>query len=229
MAVVAMLTIGQTPRPDITGDLRRLLPETAVLREYGALDGLSRTEAEALCGYEGAGELLVTRMAGEREMIRLSADKVFARLQDCIARAEAEGADVHLMACTGNFPPYLHRKPVLYPGVCQREAALKLGGPVGVLIPNEAQREQIAGWWRECGAPSVLLEAADPFQGPSAAAAVAAAAKTLTEQGARVLCLDCFGFTLEQKQAAERAAGVPVVLPREVLCQMAKEELLCLN
>jgi len=228
MAVVAMLTIGQTPRQDITEDLRRLLPETVTLREYGALDGLSRREAEALCGYEGAGELLVTRMAGEREMIRLSADKVFARLQDCIARAEAEGADVHLMACTGNFPPYIHQKPILYPGVCQREAALRLGGPVGVLIPNEAQRAQIAGWWKECGAPPVLLTAADPFGG-AAVEEVSAAAKALAEQGARVLCLDCFGFTLEQKQAAEQAAGVPAVLPREVLCQMAKEELLCLN
>ena len=229
MAVVAMLTIGQTPRRDITDDLRRLLPETVTLREYGALDGLSRQEAEALCGYEGVGELLVTRMAGERDMIRLSADKVFARLQDCLDRAEAEGADVHVMACTGNFPSYIHQKPILYPGLCQREAALKLGGTVGVLIPNEAQREQIAGWWAECGAPKVLLEVADPFAGAAALEAVSAAAGRLIAQGAQVLCLDCFGFTLEQKLAAEQAAGVPAVLPREVLCQMAKEELLCLN
>lgn len=226
MRVVAMLTIGQTPRRDITDDLRQLLPEGVVLREYGALDGLTRAEAECLCGYEGIGELLVTRMAGEREMIRLSADKVFVRLQDCIVRAEAEGADVHLMACTGNFPDYAHKKPILYPGVCQRQAALQMGGPVGVLIPNAGQREQIAGWWAECGASNVQIAVADPF-GP--VEAVEVAAKELTEQGARVLCLDCFGFTLEQKQAAERVAGVPAVLPREVLCQMAKEELECLS
>ena len=222
MQVVAMLTIGQTPRADITGDLRRLLPATVTLREYGALDGLTRAEAEALCGYEGAGELLVTRMAGEREMIRLSADKIFARLQGCIERAEADGAQVHLMACTGNFPPYVHQKRILYPGICQRQAALQLGGPVGVLIPNEAQRAQILGWWAECGASDVQMAVADPF-GP--VDGVVMAAKKLAEQGAQVLCLDCFGFTLEQKEAAEQATGLPVVLPREVLCQMAKEEL----
>ncbi len=220
MRVVAMLTIGQTPRRDITDDLRQLLPETVILREYGALDGLSRRAAETLCGYDGAGELLVTRMAGERDMIRLSADKVFARLQACIARAEAEGAQVHLMACTGNFPEYASKKRILYPGICQREAALRLGGPVGVLIPNEAQRTQIAGWWAECGAPDVKIAVADPF---GSAEAVEAAAKKLLEQGAQVLCLDCFGFTLEQKQAAEQVTGLPAVLPREVLCQMAKE------
>lgn len=222
MPVLAMLTIGQTPRRDITDDLRQLLPKDVVLREYGALDGLSWAEAEVLCGYEGKGELLVTRLAGEREMIRLSADKVFARLQTCITRAEAEGAQVLLMACTGNFPDYVHQKTILYPGICQRSAALRLGGPVGVLIPNAAQREQIAGWWADCGAPAVLLAAADPF-GPLQG--IEAAAKKLAEQGAQVLCLDCFGFTLEQKLAAERAAGLPAVLPREVLCQMAKEEL----
>ena len=222
MPVISVLTIGQTPRDDITADLHRLLPETIKLQEYGGLDGLSRTEAEALCGYTGEGELLVTRMAGEREMIRLSAERIFARLQDCITQAEAEGAQVHLMACTGNFPAYLHERPILYPGVCQRQAALRLGGPVGVLIPNEGQRAQIAGWWAECGAADVKMAVADPF-GP--VEAVAAAAKELAEQGAQVLCLDCFGFTLEQKQAAERATGLPVVLPREVLCEMAKEAL----
>ena len=41
--------------------------------------------------------------------------------------------------------------------------------------------------------------------------------------------MPCFGYTLEHKRAAEQAAGLPAVLPREVLCQMAKEELSCLN
>lgn len=226
MPVISMLTIGQTPRPDISGDLRQLLPPHWELREYGALDGLTRGQAEAICGYTGQGELLVTRMAGNSRQIELSAEKVFARLQDCIRLAEKEGADLHLMACTGNFPPYLHEKTILYPGICQRKAALAVDSRVGVLIPNAAQTRQIAGWWAQCGAPSVLLEAADPF---GAAEEVERAAKKLQEQGAKVLCLDCFGYTLEHKRAAEQAAGLPAVLPREVLCQMAKEELSCLN
>ncbi|MBQ4578413.1 MAG: AroM family protein [Clostridia bacterium] len=225
MPVISMLTIGQTPREDIAADLRQLLPEGWKLRQYGALDGLTRMQAEALCGYEGRGELLVTRMAGDSRQIELSADKTFARLQDCLERAEREGADLHLMACTGNFPAYVHKKTVLYPGVCQRKAALAAGKPVGVLIPNEAQRQQIAGWWAQCGAPHVLLEAADPFGGEEA---VTEAVKRLKQQGAGLICLDCFGYTLAHKAAAE-ACGLPAVLPREVLCQLAKEELLCLN
>ena len=225
MPVISMLTIGQTPRPDISGDLRQLLPPEWELREYGALDGLTRAEAEGVCGYEGKGELLVTRMAGDSRQIELSAEKVFARLQTCITLAETEGADLHLMACTGNFPVYTHGKTILYPGVCQRQAALAQGKPVGVLIPNQAQRQQIEGWWADCGAPQVLMAVADPF---GADAAVTAAVEQLKQRGAGLICLDCFGYTLAHKAAAE-ACGLPAVLPREVLCQLAKEELLCLN
>lgn len=225
MPVIAMLTIGQTPREDIAGDLRQLLPGGWELRQYGALDGLTRTEAERLCGYEGRGELLVTRMAGDSRQIELSAEKIFARLQDCITRAEQEGADLHLMACTGNFPAYIHQKTILYPGLCQRQAALAQGRPVGVLIPNEAQRQQIAGWWADCGAENVLLAVADPF---GSQRAVRLAVEQLKQQGAGLICLDCFGYTLAHKGAAE-ACGLPAVLPREVLCQLAKEELLCSN
>ena len=225
MPVIAMLTIGQTPREDIAGDLRQLLPAGWELRQYGALDGLTRAEAEQLCGYEGRGELLVTRMAGDSRQIALSADRIFARLQDCITRAEQEGDDLHLMACTGNFPTYIHKKTILYPGLCQRQAALRPGLPVGVLIPNEEQRRQIAGWWADCGAPDVLLAVADPFGNEQA---VTAAVNQLKQQGAGLICLDCFGYTLAHKRAAE-ACGLPAVLPREVLCQLAKEELLCLN
>ena len=226
MPVISMLTIGQAPRPDISNDLRQLLPLDWEIREYGALDGLTRTEAESLCGYTGQGELLVTRMSGDSRQITLSAETVFARLQNCITLAENEGADLHLMACTGNFPVYFHGKTILYPGVCQRQAALEQGRNVGVLIPNAAQTEQIRGWWAQCGASAVLLEAADPF---GATSEVEQAAKRLKERGAQILCLDCFGYTLAHKQAAERATGLPAVLPREVLCQMAKEELECLN
>ena len=226
MPVISMLTIGQTPRPDISDDLRQLLPEDWILREYGALDGLTRVEAQQLCGYQGEGELLVTRMASDSRQIRLSADRALARLQTCIDLAEQEGAALHLMACTGNFPAYHHDKTILYPGVCQRYAALRQGKRVGVLIPNADQREQITGWWRDCGQTDVLLEAADPFGEQSE---IVQRANLLKAQGADCICLDCFGYTLAHKTAVEAACGLPVVLPREVLCQMAKEELKCSN
>ena len=46
MFTIAVITIGQSPRPDITSDLRKLLPEGVCMTEYGALDGLTRQQAE---------------------------------------------------------------------------------------------------------------------------------------------------------------------------------------
>ena len=64
MFTIAVITIGQSPRPDITSDLRKLLPEGVCMTEYGALDGLTRQQAEEQFGYRGRGELLITRMGG---------------------------------------------------------------------------------------------------------------------------------------------------------------------
>ncbi len=224
MTHFALLTIGQTPRPDIADDLRALLPGDILIKEYGALDGLSRAEAQALLGYPGHGELLVTRMGTDRQMIELDGEKLMARLQICIDRAEQEGARLLMMGCTGNFPAYRHTAPLLLPGVCQREAtkALARGRTIGVLIPNERQRAQIAGWWAACGLPDVLLAAADPFADTQA---VVQASLSLKAQGAAILCLDCFGYTLAQQTAVMRATSLQVVLSRQVIAQQAFQQI----
>lgn len=219
---IAILTIGQTPRRDITDDLRPFLPETVRLSEYGALDGLTAEQAKARFGYDGRGELLITRVGGEGEMIPVSGEKIMAQMQTCIDSAQADGAQMLLLACTGVFPQYRHRVPLLLPGDCQREQTLRraAGKPVGVVIPSQEQREQIAQWWQASGAEALLIEPADPFGHPEQ---VVQAALRLKAAGAKVLCLDCFGYTEAQQAAVVRATGLETVLPRAVLCQIAGE------
>ncbi len=224
MPKLAVLTIGQTPRPDITKDLRALLPERVSLTEYGALDGLTRQQALDLLAYPGQGELLVTRMGEDPQMLELDGEKLMARLQTCIDRAEQAGAQALLMACTGNFPAYRHTVPLLLPGFGQRQhTKVQAGGrTIGVLIPHESQRAQITGWWAECGVRDVRLAVADPF---GDAQQTARAASDLKQQGAAILCLDCFGYTMAHQAVAEQAAGLPVVLPRRVLAEQAMKEI----
>lgn len=219
MKTVAYLTIGQTPRADVCDELRQLLPESVCLREYGVLDGLTAQEAKALFGYRGEGELLVSRL-GTGELVELSGEAVFHGLQTCIDRAEAQGADVLLVGCTGIFPVYRHRAPLLFPGALQRKATLERakGISIGVLAPLREQLAEIAGWWRADGAPEVMLEAADPF---GDVGDMAAAALRLRQRGAGILCMDCFGYSRQARDAAEKACGLEIVLPREILAQEA--------
>lgn len=219
---IAILTIGQTPRRDITTDLEGFLPDGVGLAEYGALDGLTAEQAAKQFGYDGRGERLITRMGPAGAMLSVSGEKIMAQLQTCIHRAEADGAQLLLLACTGIFPQYRHRVPLLLPGACQREQTLKLtaGAAVGVVIPNPDQREQITQWWQASGAENLLLDVADPFGDPQQ---VVQAALRLKTAGAKVLCLDCFGYTAAQQAAVARVTGLETVLPRAVLCQMARE------
>ena len=93
MFTIAVITIGQSPRPDITSDLRKLLPEGVCMTEYGALDGLTRQQAEEQFGYRGRGELLITRMGGNGSSLKVDGDSIMGQLQTCICRAQEDGAD----------------------------------------------------------------------------------------------------------------------------------------
>lgn len=215
---IAVITIGQAPRPDITSDLKSLLPAEYRITEYGALDGLTRQQAQEQFGYRGRGELLITRMGGSGAALRVDGDKIMKQLQTCIHRAEADDADAVLIACTGVFPNYQHRIPLLLPGEAQRRHTLALArdGLIGVVIPKENQKEQITQWWRDSGADSTLFGIADPYEDPRH---ILETALKLKAAGAKVLCLDCFGYTTDQQQAVRKITGLETVLPRTVLVQ----------
>ena len=220
MKTIAVLSIGQTPRTDIIEDLRDKLPNGYRLTEYGLLDGMNRLEATRKLGYHGDEEKLVTRMGQDKQMIELSGDAVMEQMQACIDRAEKDGADLMLMACTGNFPSYVCHVPLLYPGVSQRKKAIEIahGAEIGVIIPNAGQKEQIAHWWEDIGAHVTLLETADPF---GAIDEIVNAGFRLKAAVAAVLCMDCFGYTGAQQAAVKGATGLETVLPREVLMEDA--------
>ena len=61
-AQIGLVTIGQSPRVDLTPDLARLLPGVRFV-ERGALDGLSQMECTGLAPEAGE-EALVTRLSG---------------------------------------------------------------------------------------------------------------------------------------------------------------------
>lgn len=213
---IAVITIGQAPRPDITQDLKGLLPAEFRMMEYGALDGLDREQAEARFGYRGSGELLITRLGGVGRALKVDGEAIMRQLQTCIHRAEADGAHAALIACTGVFPKYEHSIPLFLPGEAQRRHTLSLAGNqlIGVVIPKEDQKVQITQWWQNSGADNILFGISDPYEEPEN---IFRTALRLKEAGAKVLCLDCFGYTTDQQKMVETQTGLPTVLPRSVL------------
>lgn len=85
---LALVTIGQAPRVDITPDMMRGFEDTYDITEFGALDGMTREEVAALAPKDGE-ERLVSRMVDGEEVV-CSHAAIEARLADLFARIDAD-------------------------------------------------------------------------------------------------------------------------------------------
>lgn len=226
MPSLGVVTIGQSPRADLTGELAAYLPAGTRLLERGALDGLGPPAIAALA--PGADEDTLTSRLRDGRPVVLDRRRLVPRLEAAIAGLEQQGAGVSLLVCTGTFPPLRHRRPLLDAErllVSGAGAVVRQGGPLGVIVPLPAQQEVMSlRWQRALGAP-VLVASADPYAG-GAADAIPAAAGRLARRGARIALLDCMGYTEAHRAAAAARSGLPVLLARSIVGRLAGE-LLC--
>ena len=213
---LAALTVGQSPRDDVLGEMGDLLGGVRV-EQCGALDGLGPVEIEQLA--PGAGDaVLVSRLRDGTE-VRLAERLVLPRLQRCVRSLEAE-VDLFLVLCTGDLEGLESRKPMLFPGRILRQIALALGpGRVGVLTPAEAQVEAQRTRWLAV-APQVTVEAVSPY---SERPRMWEAASRLARAGVDVVVMDCIGYTREMKAAVQAAVRAPVLLAATTLARVAAE------
>jgi protein AroM len=223
MPSLGVVTIGQSPRADLTGELAAYLPAGTSLLERGALDGLSAPAITSLA--PDADEDTLTSRLRDGQSVVLDRQRLVPRLEEAISALEQQGTDVNLLVCTGTFPPLHHGRPLLDAErllVSGVGAVVHRGGPLGVVVPLPAQRKVLsARWERALGAP-VLVDSADPYAA-GAADAISAAAGRLARQGARIALLDCMGYTEASRAAAAARAGLPVLLARSVVGRLAGE------
>ncbi len=220
---IGLLTIGQSPRRDgLARDVGIALGEGFDVLERGALDGLELEDVEAMAPQ--AGDYRLITLLREGTAVEIAKQHIVARLQARIAELEAEGVGATLLMCTGTFPPFAHKRPLLAPqealyGVVK---ALAAGGRVGALTPLPAQVEQARRKWASMGLADAVVVAASPYV-PEPLAAVREAAALARAGGATVLFMDCFGYDLPMRRAAEQAFEGPVVLARTLAARIAVE------
>lgn len=221
---LGVLTIGEAPRPDaLTSDMQAALGPQFELVERGALEGLSDAEVEALA--PGPSDYVLITLRASGQSVRLSKPKMLHLLQRQIDRLEREdGVAGTLLMCTGAFPAFQHTRFLLQPQQALYNVVLGLaaGGRPGSLTPLPAQIEQTRKKWAEFGAADAVVVPASPY-GEDPVGAVAAGARQAREEGASVLFMDCFGYTLQMKEAARQAFGGPVVLARSMAARLLAE------
>jgi protein AroM len=223
MPSLGVVTIGQSPRADLTGELAAYLPAGTSLQEGGALDDLSSSAIASLAPDADA-DTLTSRLR-DGEPVVLDRRRLVPRLDAAISVLEREGTEVNLLVCTGTFPPLRHERPLLDAErllVSGVGAVVRCGGPLGVVVPLRAQQDVLSKrWCRALGSP-VLIDNADPYA-DDAADAIPAAVGRLACQGARMALLDCMGYAEVSRKAAAARAGIPVLLARSVVGRLAAE------
>ena len=218
MKKVAAITIGQTPRDDVAGELEKVLGPKLRVVQAGALDGLSRAEIDALSPAADH-DALVTRLRDGSDVI-VGKSRIVPRLQRCLDRVAGE-TEAATILCAGVFPPFQSPHPVVMPERCMSAMvdAVFDGRRLGVIVPIAEQVESYRARWSRVD-PRVAVVVASPYDDP---ARLVDAAEALRRAEASLVVMECMGFTSGMKQIVRDVTGVPALLPATVLAPVLAE------
>lgn len=221
---IGAITVGQSPRTDVTADIMDILGAQAELMEAGGLDGLSREEIAAFAPGEGD-YVLVSRM-NDGSSVTFAEKYVLPRLQEAINRMEEEGCRIIMMFCTGTFPEELHARhiPLIYPCEILNRMVPMLTGKSSIVcvVPSELQVEQSEQKWGRY-VEKVKAIPASPYADWENLEQAAEQAATLDVD---LIVLDCIGFSRKMKKMFAEKTGKAVILPRTLLARVVSE-LIC--
>ena len=212
--VLGVVSIGQTPRPDLSRAFSDEAPQAEV-RVRGALDGVGESELAALTA-PGTYPLLV-RLSSSRT-IEVPMDRLVPLVALRARELANEGAAVVVVACAGGFPAVPCPVPLLLPGriVPAVAGALTQSRRIGVITPNRAQVPFAEAKWREDGfEPRVTWASPDDEQ------ELRRAADDLAGAGIDLVVLDCMGHDDECRGTLARLTGLPVIAAQSLVARVA--------
>ncbi|UKA62288.1 AroM family protein [Arthrobacter sp. FW306-04-A] len=219
---LGVITIGQTPRTDLTPELADLLPGVCIA-ERGALDGLSTSEIAELAPVPGD-HVMTTRLRDGTAAV-IGQEALMRRVQSAILDLEGE-ADVLLLACTGTFPEFVHDKPLIEPDHVLAHvlaAVASRSRRVGIICPLAEQEEDAKAKYRALLPETVALSTAAATPYSTDVAPLSVAAEQLRADGAEIIVLDCIGYTARMRSEVIKASGLQVLLARSVAARVAAE------
>ncbi len=218
MQSIALITIGQSPRPDIIMSMFGS-HRPAPLIERGALDNLSRDEIQGL-EPRGGEHPLVSRIRGGAEVV-ISKERLMPFMQAAVDDAVAAGATLAVILCTGEFTQLSIPVPTIYPDrvLAHTVEAVLPNGIVGVMLPHEGQMETMRQKWTSSSRTFAGV-VVSPY---TTSDELAGCAAELRERGAQLIVMDCMGFDGEMKRTVALSAGLPTILANRMVGRVVEE------
>lgn len=218
MTKVGVLTIGQSPRNDVTPSIQNIVGPEVTIIERGGLDQLTQDNMHEISPDDGEKTYISKLRKGEA--VKIGKTKLLPLLQQELSKLDKE-VDVILMLCTGDFPTLICEKPIIYPDKVLShvlQAVLTRDHTLGLIIPLEEQRDSLVEKWEDTGF-NLEISVSSPYKTSN----IHDAAKQLKAKGASIIVLDCMGYNETHKQEAKEASKLPVILSRSLAARIMQE------
>ena len=214
---LGIITIGQSPRTDLTYDMLEILREDIEVIESGVLDRYTLDEVkEKFKPVEGEPRL-VSRMRDGTQVI-LNEDKIIEELQNSIYELENK-VDVILLLCTGKFPKFISKKSLIEPKPLLKSVvdALRNEKKIGIVVPDYSQAKDIKKWWKSQGVDSEVL-VFSPYLKSNGLNEL-----LFKDENIEYVIMDCMGYSEKMKFDLIKRTGKKVILPRTFLARVINE------
>ncbi len=221
MKKIGFLTIGQSLRTDVTGEIRGFLPENVEIEESGALDGLGEKEIKELWPEEGE-EVLVSRLKNGG-FTKMGEKKIIPLMEERIRELEKRGVTMAVVLCTGKFPDLKSDIPLIYPQrlLYKTVPLFTRGKCIATVNPSRDQFAQSEANWGKAFCKVIATEC-NPY-GYKGEESAASAAEIIRDSDAELVVADCIGYTGKMKADLEKLTGKTVVLPRILVASIVGE------
>jgi protein AroM len=209
---IGLLTIGQSPRKDITHEIKPLISSHIEIIERGILDNLDLVEIQKL--KPDKGEIpLVTILRNGKE-VQLGAEKIDSLLPNIINEMQKKGKIKGIgILCTHDFHDKEYSIPVIFPSNFIKfllKHILKINR-LGIVIPLENQIDMVKEKFQS---NKIIIQVKSPYSQEKSWEEIVDYFKKEKIDG---IILDCIGYKIKDKQEIQDLIEIPVLLPRLIL------------
>lgn len=202
---VGVLTIGQSPRPDLISPLSDLLPGCQIVEE-GALDDVA---PETIPKPAAADYPLMTKLRSGADVV-VGEDFLTPLLESAMNRRANDGLGLWLLACAGPFVTLGGSKPLLKPFWLARDVLRSFGiRRIGVICPVEMQVDGSHRKWSNAGFDAMIWSVPSDLLAEDMPNWLAGQRQGLVN--VECIVLDYFGYPLSLAGAVSQAVGLPVL------------------
>ncbi len=220
MKKVGIITIGQSPRPDVIAEMSPFFGENIAVLERGALDGLDLEQVSKLAPNNGLVPYC-TRMSDGTEVL-IAKEKILPLIKSHVSDLNKEDVSAILLLCVGSFPQFESQCLVVYPQrIVNRcvESLIDDTHHLGIIIPVPGQKIWAINNFSHI-TPSITVTDASPYGDP---ARISHAGQVLRDAGCDLIVMYCMGFTRELTKEIRILTGKPVILSSSIAARIIGE------